>query len=89
VVVADERASEAERDARAQLLSMRLEQLQREVELLELRRAGALGELHAPVAVIDGDDGDEPVVIVVPEDDREPTVLGRRLAAAQRPSLRA
>jgi hypothetical protein len=68
---------------------MRLEQLQREVEAME-RRAGAFGLLDPSVAVIDGDDGDEPVVVVLPDDGLEPTVLGRRLAeAARRPSLRA
>jgi hypothetical protein len=82
LVVVDERAQEAERDARARLLAMRLEQLQREVETME-RRASAVGPAESEV-VIDGDDGDEPVVVVLTEDGREPTVLGRRLAEAAR-----
>ncbi|HEX6330451.1 MAG TPA: hypothetical protein VF129_04070 [Actinomycetota bacterium] len=84
----DERAEEAERDARARLLAMRLEQLQREVEALEVRRAGELGELDSSLVLIDGDDGDEPVAVVL-HDDREPTVLGQRLAKARRSPLPA
>jgi hypothetical protein len=88
LVVVDERAQEAERDARARLLAMRLEQLQREVEGME-QRASAFGLLETSAAVIDGDDGEEPVVVLLPDDDREPTVLGRRLAeAARKPSPR-
>jgi hypothetical protein len=88
-VVVNERAAEAERDARARLLAMRLEQLQREVEALELRRAVALGELDSSTVLIDGDDGDGPVLVVL-EDGREPTVLGQRLAEARRtPALPA
>jgi hypothetical protein len=83
LVVVDERAQEAERDARARLLAMRLEQLQREVEAME-RRASAFGPAESSEVVIDGDDGDGPVVVVVPEDGREPSVLGRRLAEATR-----
>jgi hypothetical protein len=83
LVVVDERAQEAERDARARLLTMRLEQLQREVEAME-RHASAFGLVEESAAVIDGDDGGEPVVVVLPDDGREPTVLGRRLAEAAR-----
>jgi hypothetical protein len=82
LVVVDERAQEAERDARARLLDMRLEQLQREVEVME-RRASGIGLVDAP-AVIDGDDGEESVVVVLPSDGREPTALGLRLAEAVR-----
>lgn len=82
-VVVNERAAEAERDARARLLAMRLEQLQREVEVLERRRAVALGELDSSSVLIDGDDGDEPVLVVL-TDGQEPTVLGQRLAEAGR-----
>jgi hypothetical protein len=89
VVRADARAQEAERDAHARLLEMRLEQLRREVELMELRRDAAPGGLHSPLDLIDGDDGEEPIVVVLPENGREPTVLGQRLAeAARRPSPR-
>lgn len=84
----DERAVEAERDARARLLTMRLEQLERELEVLERRRAVALGELNSSTVLIDGDDGDEPVVVVL-EDGQEPTVLGRPLADARRSTLPA
>jgi hypothetical protein len=92
VVRMDERATAAEEEARARLLGMRLEQLQHDVEMLELRRAGAAGELHSPLDLVDGDDGDGPVLVVVPEpgDDVEPTELSRRLAQApRRRSLRA
>jgi hypothetical protein len=82
-VVVNERAAEADRDARARLLAMRLEQLQREVEVLERRRAVALGELDSSSVLIDGDDGDEPVLVVL-TDGQEPTVLGQRLAEAGR-----
>jgi hypothetical protein len=86
LVVVNERAQEAERDARARLLAMRLEQLQREVEAME-QRASAFGLLDSTASIVDGDDGEGPVVVVLPEDDREPTVLGLRLAeAARRPS---
>jgi hypothetical protein len=89
VIHLDETARAAEQESRARLLELRLEQLQREVEMLELRRAGGLGELHAPLDLIDGDDGDGPMLVIVPDDGSEPTELSRRLAAAPiRRSLR-
>lgn len=87
IVRVDERAQEAERDARARLLEMRLQQLQHDVEHMEQRRSAMVGELSASADLIDGDDGDGPVVVVL-EDGKEPTVLGQRLAESRR-SLRA
>jgi hypothetical protein len=77
VAVQDDRARAAEDEARARLLALRLEQLERDVETLEVRRASALGELHAPAG------SSEPILVLVSETG-EPNELSRRLASSAR-----
>jgi hypothetical protein len=77
----DERARQAEEEARARLLELRLEQLHKEVELLESRRATEAGEPPTPP------EGSEVAgvaeLILLPDPDGTPE-LARRLASAPR-----
>ena len=75
----DQQAMEAERDARARLLDMRLKQLQEEVELLEARHGA---RIPAPPGVaVDGTT--DRLLVVVPETG-DASELSRRLAEGQR-----
>ena len=80
----DTLARDARDEARARLLELRLETLQREVEQLETRQDAALGTLQAPSpgSAVDVRDDARPELVLV--EDGEPTELSRRLAAAPR-----
>ncbi len=73
--LSDERVPNIEQLARLRLLQYRYEQLKREVEGLELRRAVALGQFHGPPEIPAEEAEDE--LLLLPE--AEGSTLSRRM----------